>query len=391
MEGAGPFRKSRLCEAEFQQLFEHACASNNFGRFEQRLLFDRRAVDAKTNQVDQFVALELTEPGADLVLGCGSVPSGQCEHGLLDPLPELVEFAKQLRVESITGKFWPRLGANSAEGLAGREFLSDSDAALALEQKLVATVREGFVLDDPARACDRVDGGEGTNPGSAIILQQYHRDHAVTGECVSGQLPVARLENVEREAHTRKQHQVGEWKDPELREIEVGMHRSRRYTPAAPGESPALSPQERLEQVQVLARLRRDAELLAARFGLSLSDLSAERPVVRRRYGICYEDGSIRIRLRHAKTGALLKYSSLIDTLCHELAHLRHFNHGRQFETLYRQILSYARRVGIYRPALRTTRTRTSGRPHPGSSLRSAPVVPSESDQSPGVQLDLFR
>ncbi|NRA01343.1 MAG: M48 family metallopeptidase [Myxococcales bacterium] len=149
-----------------------------------------------------------------------------------------------------------------------------------------------------------------------------------------------------------------------------------------------MSPQERLEEAQVLARLRRDAEVLAARFRLRLRDLSAERPAVRRRYGICYEDGSIRIRLRHAKTGAPLKYSGLIDTLCHELAHLRHFNHGRKFEVLYRQILSHARWAGIYRPALRTRRTRNSGPPLHVPAVRPAQA---ESAQGVGVQLDLFR
>ena len=71
---------------------------------------------------------------------------------------------------------------------------------------------------------------------------------------------------------------------------------------------------------------------------------------MRRRLGVCYADGTIRIRLFHARTGQPLKYSSLVDTLCHELAHLRHFNHGRHFQALYRRILEHARHAGIYRP-----------------------------------------
>ncbi len=110
---------------------------------------------------------------------------------------------------------------------------------------------------------------------------------------------------------------------------------------------------ERDEQQAVLQRLRRDARLLAERFKLGLRALDAEGPRVKRRYGICYEDGSIRVRLRHASTGQLLKYSALVDTLCHELAHLRHFDHGVQFQALYRRILSYARRGGIYAAAPR--------------------------------------
>ena len=99
-----------------------------------------------------------------------------------------------------------------------------------------------------------------------------------------------------------------------------------------------------------MARLRRDAEKLAGRFGLNYREVAPERPNVRRRYGICTAEGRIALRLSHARSGEPLKYSSLINTLCHELAHLRHFNHGPRFKSFYLEILGYARREGIYRP-----------------------------------------
>lgn len=101
---------------------------------------------------------------------------------------------------------------------------------------------------------------------------------------------------------------------------------------------------------ELLARLERDALHLCARFGLRYRVLEAERANVKRRYGVCFSDGTIRIRLRHATTGRALKYSSLVNTLCHELAHLQHFNHGPHFQALYARILECARRDGIYRP-----------------------------------------
>jgi len=116
-----------------------------------------------------------------------------------------------------------------------------------------------------------------------------------------------------------------------------------------------LTPQQRRNQRQrenreLLERLQRDAARIVRRFGLQLRCVEAERANVKRRYGICYSDGTIKIRLRHVTSGKPLKYSSLVNTLCHELAHLKHFNHGQRFQTFYGEILEWARRERIYRP-----------------------------------------
>ncbi len=121
---------------------------------------------------------------------------------------------------------------------------------------------------------------------------------------------------------------------------------------------------------ELLAYLERDARHLCARFGLRYRVLEAERANVKRRYGVCFSDGTIRIRLRHAATGRALKYSSLVNTLCHELAHLRHFNHGPHFQALYGQILECARRDGIYRPKVAVE----TNRPAAIRTAASAPI-----------------
>ena len=100
----------------------------------------------------------------------------------------------------------------------------------------------------------------------------------------------------------------------------------------------------------LMESLNRDAQSIARRFGLRYKSVDAERANVKSRYGVCYSDGSIKIRLRHATTARPLKYSSLVSTLCHELAHLRHFDHGLRFRAFYQQLLEYARAEGIYRP-----------------------------------------
>jgi len=100
----------------------------------------------------------------------------------------------------------------------------------------------------------------------------------------------------------------------------------------------------------LMARLRRDAGRVAGEFGLRYRAIEAERPGVNGHYGLCTSDAVIRIRLRHATTVQALKYSSLVSTLCHELAHLRHFNHGPLFQAFYLKLLDWARTERIYVP-----------------------------------------
>ena len=104
------------------------------------------------------------------------------------------------------------------------------------------------------------------------------------------------------------------------------------------------------EDEAMLRKLQSWGAELAGIFGLNYRSLNREREGVLGHYGICYEDGSIRIRLRHAKTDRLLKESSLVDTLCHELAHLKYLDHSVRFRRFYRRILDRARELGYYRP-----------------------------------------
>ncbi|MDX1387593.1 MAG: Wss1p-related putative metallopeptidase, partial [Acidobacteriota bacterium] len=104
------------------------------------------------------------------------------------------------------------------------------------------------------------------------------------------------------------------------------------------------------EDHAAMERLRAWADELVPKFRLRYTSIEAEDEGVNEHYGVCYSDGVIRIRLRHAVTGKHLKQSSLVDTLCHELAHLRYMDHSIRFQKLYHRILEEARRREIYRP-----------------------------------------
>lgn len=106
----------------------------------------------------------------------------------------------------------------------------------------------------------------------------------------------------------------------------------------------------RMTDETVLQWLERDARHLAGQFRLRLARLDRESGRVKRRFGSCDSDGVIRIRLRNRRNGDYLKYSSLVATLCHELAHLRFMDHGTGFRSLYADILQFARATEIYRP-----------------------------------------
>ena len=146
-----------------------------------------------------------------------------------------------------------------------------------------------------------------------------------------------------------------------------------------------------------MQRLNRDAALLARHFGLRYKAIEPERANVKSRYGVCYSDGVIKIRLRHAVSGRPLKYSSLVNTLCHELAHLRHFNHGERFRDFHRRILEFARARAIYRPARRrlpgSSAPRTAAPPAVpvrGAPTSRQPVRGSDTAARAPVQLALF-
>ena len=101
---------------------------------------------------------------------------------------------------------------------------------------------------------------------------------------------------------------------------------------------------------RLLSKIRKQGKRIARRFRLKYIDITTEHPLVRARYGSCDEDKVIRIRLHNLRDGKFLKYRNLVHTLCHELAHLKHMDHGKNFKQLNTKILEWARAQRIYNP-----------------------------------------
>lgn len=158
-------------------------------------------------------------------------------------------------------------------------------------------------------------------------------------------------------------------------------------SPSPPGPRPMLT--LRQEDEQLLKRLRTDARRIASSFGMEWRSLGRTRRDARL-YGVCDTEGNIRIRLRSLHTGKLLRYSSLVATLCHELAHLRHFDHGPQFTDLYQRMLDFSRQQGIYAPLARGV---ARARREAGRQVRpdlAAAAPPRRRKRSDSRQLPLF-
>lgn len=103
---------------------------------------------------------------------------------------------------------------------------------------------------------------------------------------------------------------------------------------------------------KVLSKLRRDARRIARHFKLRYAKITTETPRTTR-CGSCDENHVIRIRLRVLRDRSVIRYHLLVDTLCHELAHLMHFSHGPEFKDFYQKILDWARQRKIYSPPRR--------------------------------------
>lgn len=91
-----------------------------------------------------------------------------------------------------------------------------------------------------------------------------------------------------------------------------------------------------------MLRVRRDARKIAARYHLAIGRVR-RLPGNADCWGLCaWPSRDIWIAI-HDEYGDILPYDLILDTLCHELAHVRHFTHSPDWRRLYLRMLRWAR------------------------------------------------
>jgi predicted metal-dependent hydrolase len=100
------------------------------------------------------------------------------------------------------------------------------------------------------------------------------------------------------------------------------------------------------EDAAVFDFVQATLRIYADRFDIRLRGVARTKPT-NSLFGSCYPNGKIVMTVRW-KSGKPLHAYSLVDTMAHELAHLRYFSHSQRWAELYSRIFFVMVRDGVY-------------------------------------------
>ena len=136
------------------------------------------------------------------------------------------------------------------------------------------------------------------------------------------------------------------------------------------------------EAADLLAQIQKEAKPILKHFGLSYETI--KESVAEGSAGFNRGRRIIALNVRQRSDPMKFrKFSAIMSTMIHELAHLRHMNHGPQFRAFDSELKAWAKKRGIYRPGASQPAKPTKPKKPPTPKRKPTPRKPTPRKPTP--------